>query len=139
MKKLLILLSFLTVNQLFSQKIYSGVFQQTEAKLAYRESLTWDNFVQANDSLGSAGYRLIDLESYRMGKVRYYNGIWTESNLKSEMELVLGWPEFVKRKRARASAGFLMDEVEAYAVSEREFYYIGVWHKSDVTHKVWEP
>ncbi len=138
MKKLLILLSFLICSQVYGQKIYSGIFQQTEAQLAYREALTWDNFVLVNDSLGSNGYRLIDLETFRLGKVRLYTGIWTESNLKSEIESVLGWPEFVKRKRARASDGYVMDEVEAYAVSEQEFYFIGVWSKSEVTHKVWK-
>ncbi|GJM33316.1 MAG: hypothetical protein DHS20C18_23170 [Saprospiraceae bacterium] len=138
MKNLLILITFLTCNQVFCQEIYSGVFQQTEAKLLYREAINWDVLTGTNDSLASAGYRLIDLESYRSGKERLFTGIWSESNLKSEIESVLGWPEFIKRKRARASDGYLMDEIESYAVSEEEFYYIGVWYKSPTIHKVWK-
>jgi hypothetical protein len=122
----------------FGQSTISGIFQLSEAELIYKEGLNWQSFVNTNDSLARNGYRLTDLETIIEGKKRSFWGIWIKSDQPSVLESVYGWPNFVKKKREMAADSFLLTEVEAYAVSNEEHYYIGVWTKSDVKHKVWK-
>lgn len=139
MKRLsIIFMGVLLSLPVFSQSVYSGVFQVTEAELVYGEGLSWEAFGIKNDSLSKKGFRLIDLETHNHNKNRSFWGIWTKSDQGTVIKSEFGWANFVKRKRAMAKDSFLMTEVEAYAVSNDEHYYIGVWSKKDNPHKVWK-
>ena len=129
---------FFIFTTLFSQSTVSGVFQLSEAERLYDGNLDWDAFKTKNDSMNRIGYRLTDLETAKEENSRKYWGIWIKSEEKAILESVQGWRNFIKKKRQMAADSFLMTEVEAYAVSNEEHFYIGVWVKSDIKHKVWK-
>ncbi len=115
----------------------SGIFMPTEAVMAYSTLQGWENFLADHDQKNQEGFRLIDLESSRVGgDQRVYYGVYTQSSLKDSVGMALGWRDFVKMKRDMTTAGYTMEDVHAFALNERDFQYVGVWVKEETPHKI---
>ncbi len=136
-KQLFTLALFVLMTNGLTAQGFSGIFQATEAEMRYRDTDGWQAFLADHEEQVAAGFRLIDLESKRVGgDARQYYGIYTQSSLKDSVGMALGWRDFVKLKRLMASAEYLMVDVHAFALNESDFQYIGVWVKEDIPHKI---
>lgn len=128
---LLFLFSGLTAQQ------FSGIYQPTEAKMEYSEAKGWQAFLADHEKRTADDFRLIDLESSRVGgDDRIFYGIYTQSSLRDSVIMTLGWRNFVKAKKNMADEDFTMVDVHAYALNENDIQYIGVWVKDDIPHKI---
>lgn len=122
---------------LLAQTQFSGIYQPTEAKMAYEQARGWEALLTQSRQKNQSGYRLIDVESSQIGgDERVYYGIYTESNLRDSLGIALGWRDFVKLKRKMAAEEYTMVDVHAFALNESDTKYIGVWAKEDIDHKI---
>ncbi|MEM9835637.1 MAG: hypothetical protein AAF828_04005 [Bacteroidota bacterium] len=129
-------LFFLVVSSLFAQN-FSGIFQESEAKLTYRQQTGWESFLADHQVQVAAGNRLLDIESTRVeGDERTYYAIYTESAKKDSVGIAMGWKEFVRLKRLMRDKEYVMIDVHAFALNEVDRQYIGVWVEGDTDHKI---
>ena len=74
---------------------FSGIFQATEAEMRYTDTEGWEAFLDDHEAQVTDGFRLIDLESNRVGgDARHYYGIYTQSSLVDSVGMALGFQRF---------------------------------------------
>lgn len=135
--KLILTLLLLPFFATLKSQTFSGIFEECEAELKYLEQTGWDAFLADHDQQVAQGFRLIDIESSRVGgDERIYYGIYTESNLRDSVGMALNWSEFVALKRKMADEDYLMVDLHAFALNEVDRQYIGVWVKEELEHKI---
>lgn len=119
---------------------FSAIYQPSDAKVSSITSAGWDAFLAEHTRQGSAGFRLIDLETYKVGgDERSYVGVYSESPLEDHVEMTTSWKDFIKLKRDMVKKEFTLIDVAAVTLNESDSNFYGVWVKeaNPTIHKVW--
>lgn len=112
---------------------YSGIWVKNSANIQWiiRRNLTAAVYAAEFTSNSDAGYRVVDLESYRAGGVQYYAVIW-QKNTNGR-----GWYAYrdmsargyKNRWNELRDAGYRLIDFEAYD-TEEGLRYAGVWRQN---------
>ena len=133
------LLSTCVLAQNDDGKKFSGIFQPSDAEIHTVTQTGWDSFLAEKQRQRSAGFRLLDLETYRKGGDRNYVGTFSKSPLRDSVGVAHSWSEFIRLKRKMARAEYTMVDVTAVVLNESDTDFYGVWVKEETPtiHKVW--
>ena len=122
------------------EKHFSGIYQPSDAEIRTVSRAGWEAFLSEKQQQRAAGFRLVDLETYKTGgDERTYVGIFTESPLRDSVGVARGWTDFIKMKRRMAKAEYTMVDVTAVTLNEADTDFYAVWVKEEdpTIHKVW--
>lgn len=131
---------FLVYSTLVAGQTFSAIYQPTDLDIRTVVEGSWEAFVAENQQQQAAGYRLIDVETFRgAAGERNFVGTFTESPLPSALESTNGWTDFIALKRKMVNEGYTMIDVAAVPLNESDVRFFGVWVKEDnpTIHKVW--
>lgn len=132
--------SLLSICPLFAQQQFSAIYQPSDAEVRVVTKAGWESFLADHSSQQAAGFRLVDLESYKEGaEERSFVGIYTESPLLDSVGMADSWAGFIKLKRKMVNAGYTMIDMAAVTLNETDANFYGVWVKepNPTIHKVW--
>jgi len=140
MNRLLCLAFLLTLCTSVRAQNFSAIYQPSDAVVKSITSAGWDAFLAEHQNQRAAGFRLTDLETYKVGgNTRSFVGLYTESPLEDHVEMTSSWKDFIKLKRAMVKKEYTMIDVAAVTLNESDANFYGVWVKeaNPSIHKVW--
>lgn len=119
---------------------FSGIFHPSDAEVKQMTSAGWEAFLTEHRQQNAAGFRLTDLETYKVGgDERQFVGLYTESPLPDSVGKANSWADFIKLKRGMVKKGYTMIDVAGVVLNESDVDFYGVWVKeaNPTIHKVW--
>lgn len=104
--------------------------KETEVEWDFKSGLDRSNFASTFDAKVKAGFRLVDIETYRSGRSTAISTIWTKSSEGENWQIEMSLPisEFLKAHEGHLKNGYSLVEFEVDRFGAT-LHFSGVWMK----------
>lgn len=111
-----------------AQHAYAGVWRHGTGGYALHVGNSWTDFISNWNALGTAGLRLIDLETDVPGAERVFSGVWEQGTDAYALEVGLDWAAFIARWGELARTNLRLIDFETFDDGAGRVF-AGVWRE----------
>ncbi len=115
---------------------YAGVFRAGNDGHALWVGDTWAGFEKKWQELSNKGLRLIDLETYMIGKTRRFAGVFRAGNDGHALWVGDTWAGFEKKWQELSNKGLRLIDLETYMIGKTR-RFAGVFRAGNDGHALW--
>lgn len=131
---LLIMLAMLLQMQAPAQKLYTGVWKQSNEGYYLWGGVNWKDFNDKWEELGKKKLRLINIKTYQSGNQRLFTGVWLAgTDAYALTPAGLDWAAFNKFWSENSSKGLRLINVETY-MDGGVLHFLGVFRAGNDAH-----
>ncbi|MDQ8205339.1 hypothetical protein [Pelagicoccus sp. SDUM812003] len=111
---------------------FASDYSEADLDWSFKSGLDRESFTKAFTQLTKDGFRIADIESYRLGRSNTVSTIWTKIGPKDEWRIVMSKPitEFLDAHKKHQDEGFSLVEFEADRTGAT-LHFSGVWLKTE--------
>ncbi len=101
-----------------------------------RVNLNWEEFLKFWGGFARQNFRLLDVESYKIGSQQKYAGVWEAGNDKFRLWKTVDVKEFLEKWEEYALENLHLTDFEIFEEAGQK-QYLGIWREATDNEQVW--